>query len=134
MEHRDQRRGGSRAPDGVSRDGDARWPAGVGAAAEGVSVDPNAEERAVLHLIAGDEHLGRGRVDRDCVSGPNELVVRDRDPLDVGDDDAADPVVDLVKRAFGPGTIELDRVYVGDITYVRTWEGSKAGGWRRCWP
>ena len=38
-------------------------------------------------------------------------------------DPAADPVVDLVKRAFGPGTIELDRVYVGDITYVRTWEG-----------
>jgi transposase InsO family protein len=38
-------------------------------------------------------------------------------------DPAADPVVDLVKRAFGPGTIELDRVYVGDITYIRTWEG-----------
>src|SRR5437588_9586527 len=31
--------------------------------------------------------------------------------------------VDLVKRAFGPGTVELDRVYVGDITYIRTWEG-----------
>ena len=27
------------------------------------------------------------------------------------------------KRAFGPGTVELDRVYVGDITYVWTWEG-----------
>jgi hypothetical protein len=25
--------------------------------------------------------------------------------------------VDLVKRAFGPGTVEVDRVYVGDITY-----------------
>ena len=31
--------------------------------------------------------------------------------------------VDLVKRAFGPGTVELDRVYVGDITYIWTWEG-----------
>ena len=31
--------------------------------------------------------------------------------------------VDLVKRAFGPGTVELDRVYIGDITYIRTWEG-----------
>jgi len=31
--------------------------------------------------------------------------------------------VDLLKRAFGPGTVELDRVYVGDITYIRTWEG-----------
>ncbi len=30
--------------------------------------------------------------------------------------------VDLVKRAFGPGT-ELDRTYVGDITYIWTWEG-----------
>jgi len=30
--------------------------------------------------------------------------------------------VDLLKRAFGPGTVELDRVYVGDITYIRTWE------------
>lgn len=38
-------------------------------------------------------------------------------------DPAADPIVDLVKRAFGPGTVELDRVYVGDITYIRTWEG-----------
>jgi transposase InsO family protein len=31
--------------------------------------------------------------------------------------------VDLLKRAFGPGTVQLDRVYVGDITYVWTWEG-----------
>jgi putative transposase len=31
--------------------------------------------------------------------------------------------VDLLKRAFGPGTVEVDRVYVGDITYVWTWEG-----------
>lgn len=31
--------------------------------------------------------------------------------------------VDLLKRAFEPGTVELDRVYVGDITYIWTWEG-----------
>ncbi|MDP9440593.1 MAG: IS3 family transposase [Actinomycetota bacterium] len=31
--------------------------------------------------------------------------------------------VDLVKRAFGPGTVELHRIYVGDITYIWTWEG-----------
>ena len=31
--------------------------------------------------------------------------------------------VDRLKRAFGPDTVELDRVYVGDITYIRTWEG-----------
>jgi transposase InsO family protein len=31
--------------------------------------------------------------------------------------------VDLVKRAFGPEAIKLDRIWVGDITYIRTWEG-----------
>ena len=31
--------------------------------------------------------------------------------------------VDLLRRAFGPGTVEVDRVYVSDITYIWTWEG-----------
>ena len=31
--------------------------------------------------------------------------------------------LDLLKRAFGPGSVELDRIYVGDITYIWTWEG-----------
>jgi putative transposase len=31
--------------------------------------------------------------------------------------------VELLKRVFGPGTVELDRVYVSDITYIWTWEG-----------
>ena len=39
------------------------------------------------------------------------------------DPDPAAAAVDLPKRAFGPGTVEIDRVYVGDITYVSTWEG-----------
>ena len=30
---------------------------------------------------------------------------------------------DLVRRAFAPASLELDRVWVGDITYLRTWEG-----------
>jgi transposase InsO family protein len=38
-------------------------------------------------------------------------------------DPAADPIADLVRRAFGPDTVELDSLYVGDITYIRTWEG-----------
>jgi putative transposase len=29
----------------------------------------------------------------------------------------------LVKRIFGPGAVELDRIWVGDITYIPTWEG-----------
>ncbi len=39
----------------------------------------------------------------------------------------ADPVAataaDLIKRAFGPGTIGIDQCWCSDITYVRTWEG-----------
>jgi transposase InsO family protein len=31
--------------------------------------------------------------------------------------------VDLLKRAFGPGSVEIDPVYVSDITYIWTWEG-----------
>jgi len=38
-------------------------------------------------------------------------------------DPEAQAAVDLIKRAFGPGTVECDRAYVGDITYLRTWEG-----------
>jgi len=38
----------------------------------------------------------------------------------------ADPeakAADLVKRIFGPGVVEVDRIWAGDITYIRTWEG-----------
>jgi transposase InsO family protein len=41
----------------------------------------------------------------------------------IADHDALPTAVDLVKRIFGPGTIELDTLYAGDITYIRTWEG-----------
>ncbi len=37
--------------------------------------------------------------------------------------DAETVAVDLLKRVFGPETVELDRVYVSDITYIWTWEG-----------
>ena len=37
-------------------------------------------------------------------------------------DPAAEAAKDLIQRHFGPCT-ELDRRYVGDITYVMTWEG-----------
>jgi transposase InsO family protein len=32
-------------------------------------------------------------------------------------------VVDLVKRVFGPGTIEINRLWCGDISFIGTWEG-----------
>ena len=37
-------------------------------------------------------------------------------------DPEAEAAKDLIQRHFGPGE-ELDRRYVGDITYVATWEG-----------
>jgi transposase InsO family protein len=37
-------------------------------------------------------------------------------------DPAAGAALDLIQRAFGPGA-EIDRRYVGDITYIPTWEG-----------
>lgn len=40
----------------------------------------------------------------------------------IADPEAA-AAVDLLKRAFGPGTTEIDRYWCSDITYVRTWEG-----------
>jgi transposase InsO family protein len=39
----------------------------------------------------------------------------------ISDPDVA--AVDVVQRAFGPGTVDVDRIYVGDITYIWTWEG-----------
>jgi transposase InsO family protein len=38
-------------------------------------------------------------------------------------DEEAQKAADLLKRRFGPGTVGQDRIYVGDITYIRTWEG-----------
>jgi len=37
-------------------------------------------------------------------------------------DPAAEAALDLIQRTFGPGA-EIDRRYVGDITYIATWEG-----------
>ena len=41
----------------------------------------------------------------------------------ITDPSAPPPATDLVRRAFAPGLLELDRVWVGDITYLRKWEG-----------
>ncbi|MFN8037134.1 MAG: IS3 family transposase [Acidimicrobiia bacterium] len=37
-------------------------------------------------------------------------------------DPAAEAALDLIRRHFGTG-VEIDRCYVGDITYIATWEG-----------
>ena len=38
-------------------------------------------------------------------------------------DPGAQAAADLVQRSFGPGSIEVNRVWVSDITYLWTWEG-----------
>jgi hypothetical protein len=72
-------------------------------------------------LRDGGVHVGREHVAR--IMRDNGLVGRCRRrsiKTTISDPDVA--AVDLLKRSFAPGT-ELDRVYVGDITYIRTWEG-----------
>jgi len=67
-------------------------------------------------------HVGRARVAR--IMRTTGLIGRCRrrwTRTTISDPDVV--AVDLLKRTFGPGTVELDRVYVGDITYIRTWEG-----------
>ena len=61
----------------------------------------------------GTDHGARGLVGR-CKRRWKKTTIADPD---------AEAAVDLLKRVFGPGTVEFDRVYVGDITYVWTWEG-----------
>ena len=67
-------------------------------------------------------HIGRKRVAR--IMRQRGLIGRCRrrwTKTTISDPDTR--AVDLLKRAFGPGTVAVDRVYVGDITYIWTWEG-----------
>jgi transposase InsO family protein len=67
-------------------------------------------------------HVGRARVAR--IMRQRGLIGRCRRPktrTTISDPEAR--AADLIKRKFGPGTVELDRVWVGDITYLWTWEG-----------
>jgi transposase InsO family protein len=77
-----------------------------------------------VHRVLRDDgvHVRRERVAR--IMRTKGLVGRCRRrwvKTTISDPDVV--AVDLLKRTFGPGTVELDHVYVGDITYIRTWEG-----------
>ncbi len=66
-------------------------------------------------------HVGRQRVARLMrLRGLAGRCKRRWTKTTISDPDAV--AIDLLKRRFGPSS-ELDRVYVGDITYIRTWEG-----------
>jgi len=67
---------------------------------------------------------GRKRVERLM----RELDLEGRGPrprkrTTIPEPGAAAEVVDLVGRRFQPGELALNQCWVGDITYVRTWEG-----------
>jgi putative transposase len=67
-------------------------------------------------------HVSRKRVAR--IMRQRSLIGRCRRRFTVTTiSDPDTKAVDLLKRTFGPGTVELDRIYVGDITYIWTWEG-----------
>jgi len=68
-------------------------------------------------------HVGRKRVARIMVQRGLAGRCKRRWKRTTIADPEAQAAAELVKRVFGPGTVELDRIYVGDITYVWTWEG-----------
>ena len=68
------------------------------------------------------EEVGRRRVRRLMRQNGLEGRAKKRWRTTTVPDPAAEAARDLIQRHFGPCT-ELDRRYVGDITYVMTWEG-----------
>jgi len=79
--------------------------------------------RVHAELRRGGYHVSRKRVARIMVQrGLAGRCKRRWKRTTIADPDTQ-AAVDLIKRAFGPGTVECDRVYVGDITYLWTWEG-----------
>jgi len=72
---------------------------------EGVSC----ARKRVARLMAKRGLVGRKkrRVEKTTVPDPEAMVV----------------AKDLVQRAFTPGELVQNQIWVGDITYIRTWEG-----------
>jgi len=75
-----------------------------------------------LHLTGVG--VGRKRVARLMAKGGLAGRARRRKVrTTVSDPAAGGTMIDRLRRVFGPASYELDRVYVGDITYIRTHEG-----------
>jgi transposase InsO family protein len=80
--------------------------------------------RVHAQLKTRGEVCGHNRVAR--LMQANGIVGRARrrfKKTTIADPHAATTAVDLVRRAFGPGTVEVDRLWCSDVSYVRTWEG-----------
>jgi transposase InsO family protein len=67
-------------------------------------------------------HVGKKRVARLMVAAGLEGRCKKRWRKTTIPDPAAERARDLIQRHFGP-CAEIDRRYVGDITYISTWEG-----------
>jgi transposase InsO family protein len=69
-------------------------------------------------------HVARKRVARLLAqAGLCGLQKRRSKKTTIADRELTAPAVDLVNRGFTPGDLALDKVWAGDITYIRTWEG-----------
>jgi putative transposase len=79
--------------------------------------------RVHAHLRREGVHVGRKRVARLMAALGLVGRCKRRHKRTTIPDPAAQAAADLLKRSFGPGTVELDRVWVGDITYIWTWSG-----------
>jgi transposase InsO family protein len=80
--------------------------------------------RVHAQLLADGEACGQNRVAR--LMQHAGIVGREKRRFrttTLADPDATPTAIDLLRRSFGPDTIDIDRAWVGDITYVRTWEG-----------
>lgn len=80
--------------------------------------------RVHAQLQIDGETCGENRVAR--LMQANSIVGRRKrrfKKTTIPDPAGATTAVDLVKRLFGPGTVEVNRLWCGDISFIRTWEG-----------
>lgn len=78
--------------------------------------------RMYRQLRRDGEDVGRRRVARLMRQAGLEGRHKRRFRKTTVPDPAAERAKDLIQRAFGP-CVEIDRRYVGDVSYVMTWEG-----------
>jgi transposase InsO family protein len=80
--------------------------------------------RITAKLAEGGVGTGKKRVARLMVQrGLAGRAKRRYQQTTIADPQASLLASDLLKRNFAPEAHELDRAWVGDVTYVRTWEG-----------
>ena len=80
--------------------------------------------RVTVALARDGLAVGRKRVARLMAKGGLAGRARRRKVrTTISDPGAGGTMIDRLGRAFDPTSCELDRIYVGDITYVRTHEG-----------